>query len=96
MTLDPIAFDPAAAEDARQACRRLADALDRAANARRHDADLATEEWLGRWRDDFDRRIRRLDHEIDEVRQRLLRAAAGIDDAVDEAVRENRRRAETR
>lgn len=80
-----MAFDEAAAVAAIAACRRVAVAVDRAAEVRRHAAAAARVEWRGPARADFDADVRSLEREASHLVADLHATAAAIERDLDAA-----------
>jgi hypothetical protein len=93
---EPLPFDSARALAAADACLRAAATL-RAATAERHArAVTARARWLGRYRDQFDAQLARLEAEAAVLEEQLRRLAGSLIDAVHAAFVENQRRAQRR
>lgn len=78
-------FDEAAAIAAIDACRRVAVAVDHAAEVRRHAAAAARVEWRGPARGDFDADVGSLHSEATHLVADLHATAAAIQRDLDEA-----------
>jgi uncharacterized protein YukE len=88
----PVEFDLGAAREAVAALRGAADAVDRAARARRADGRDAEEGWDGPQRRVFDGEERRLDGRASELVTELRRLAGEVADTADRVRAENHRR----
>ena len=91
-SLLPVEFDLGAAREAVAALRGAADAVDRAARARRADGRDAEEGWDGPQRRVFDGEERRLDGRASELVTELRRLAGEVADTADRVRAENHRR----
>ena len=94
--LEPIPLDEAAAAAAIDACRRVATAVDAAAESRHRAAVEAQREWRGPARDDFDGRLARLQGEAVDLAADLRTTAGAISRAAADIRAENARRAAAR
>lgn len=81
----PVTFDFPAAADAVAECRRHARYLDLLADARGDLEPAATEDWVGRFRDDFDRDFTSTQARLREEASSLRTLAGTIEDAADDA-----------
>ena len=91
-----VRFDHAKAHAAIDGLRRCADLLDRQTDRRVNLAHTAQREWRGRAREAFDVELARMTREAADLIDRLRRAAAAIETAAEDAVREQRRRIDER
>jgi hypothetical protein len=94
--LEPIPLDEAAAYEAVDACRRVATAVDAAAETRQRAAVEAQREWRGPARDEFDVGLARVQGEAVDLAADLRAMAGAISRAVDDIRAENVRRAAER
>ena len=94
--LEPIPLDESVAVAAIDACRRVATAVDVAAESRHAAAVEAQREWRGPARDDFDVRLARVQGEAVDLAADLRASAGAISRAVEDIRAENVRRAAER
>jgi uncharacterized protein YukE len=87
-----VRWDHSAADAARAELKRAADLLRGTAGERSRAAQVATAEWRGRYREEFDADLRRILAEAEELASRFEAAAQRIDGASARAREEQRRR----
>ena len=87
-----VCWDHGAARDAISALRRVADSLDQTAAERARVAQDATEQWRGRYREEFDEHLERMLRRAHDLAREYRDASNNIARADQGAYEEQRRR----